>query len=94
MEKRFPKVGDCVIFHNQKGESTNALITAVWGSEGQPLLPAVNLVTVSPDPDRKDGYGRQIERPSSVCHGSVNQVHGYYWRYADETPNPYVTPAA
>ena len=49
--------------------------------------PMINVVIASPDPERTDAYGRQIERPSSVPHRSA-AVHGRYWRWPDEDPNP------
>lgn len=42
--------------------------------------PSINLIIVSDDETKKDSYGRQIERHTSVVH-EVNQLaHGNYWK--------------
>ena len=53
-------------------------------------IPCVNLLWVSSDPKRQDSYGRQTERESSVVHATSSGVHGAYWRFDDEEPNPVV----
>lgn len=83
-----PKIGDVVVFHDTKGKAHNALITCVWS----PTM--VNLVIVSGDETRKDEYGRQIERPTSVAHVSITQAHGYYFRKPEEAAREYVEPQA
>lgn len=85
-----PKVGDRVMYHDPKGNPFNALVTTVWSQTENPL---VNLVFVSGDENRQDGFGRQLERATSVGHKSGG-VHGYYWRRPDEEPNAYVPPAS
>lgn len=85
-DERQPKVGDVVIWHDPTGVPHNALLTAVWSPT------YVNLVIVSGDETRTDSYGRQIERNTSQTHKSQTKVHGNYWRYEDEEPNPYVPP--
>lgn len=84
---RKPSVGDAVIFHDPKGNPHNALVTTVWSET------LVNVVFVSDDENRQDSYGRQIERSTSLMHASVMNVHGNYWRYADEEPRAYQAPA-
>lgn len=74
------------------GNPMNAIVTAVWGYAGMTNLPLINLVAVSLDDKKTDGYGRQIERYTSVMHKAQSSVHGYYWRFEDETPNQYVAP--
>lgn len=81
-----PEVGDYVVYYNPVGKPHSALITAVWG----PTM--VNVVYISSDGSRTDGYGRQMERATSLGHKSTSQVHGQYWAYADEEPNPIVEP--
>jgi len=49
--------------------------------------PLINVVAVSLDTHKTDSYGRQVERSTSVPHKS-DGVHGYYWRWPDEAPNP------
>lgn len=46
--------------------------------------PCINLLFVSDSADAQDQYGRQIDRPSSVCHHSDNTAIGYTWRFMDE----------
>lgn len=81
-------VGDVVIFHDPCGKVHNALVTCVWS----PTM--VNLVIISSDEKRKDEYGRQIERPTSVAHVSISSAHGYYFRWPEEEARPYVAPEA
>jgi len=85
-EQRTPKVGEHVVYHDTVGEPHEALITTVFGPQ------MVNVVYVSGDESRKDNYGRQIERASSCGHKDLVKVHGYYWRYPDEEPNPIAIP--
>lgn len=85
-EKRMPKVGDVVVYHDEEGKPKNALINAVWG------ISCVNLVFVSSDAAMKDTYGRQIGRETSVDHVSVVTVHGRYFRWPDEQPRTYIPP--
>ena len=75
-----------VIFVDAVGRDQNALVTAVWGQN------CVNVVMVSLDEKATDNYGRQIERSTSVLHGSVMPAHGMYWRWADEVKNPIQEP--
>ena len=80
------KVGEVVVYHDPVGKPHNALITTVHGPS------CVNLVYVSSDSNKQDNYGRQIERQSSCCHAAMMGVHGNYWRYPNEQPNPVVAP--
>ncbi|MGH2362929.1 MAG: hypothetical protein ACRDGM_20570 [bacterium] len=86
--ERTPELGQAVKWHDPKGVEHDAIVTAVWN----PTL--INLVVVSKDENKRDEYGRQIERHTSQQHASKNRVHGFYWRFADEVANPYVAPAA
>lgn len=81
------KVGEAVVYYNPVGKPHPAIVTAVWNP------PMVNVVFVSSDEARTDSYGRQVERSTSLYHKSQTQVHGNYWAYADEEPNPIVTPS-
>jgi hypothetical protein len=75
------KIGSSVNFVDSKGREHNALVTCVHGPGDQ--NPAVNLVYVSPDPERGDGFGRQIERSSSAVHKNSQSAHGNYWYFSD-----------
>jgi hypothetical protein len=89
-ERRDPKVGDSVVFHDAHGKPQNALITCVWSSY------MINIVFVSNDETKQDDYGRQIERRTSVAMlgHSPQMAHGNYCRFDDEEPIPYKDPAA
>jgi len=80
-------VGDTVVWHESDGKALKALVTAVWGPT------CINLVVVSGDETKKDDYGRQIERRTSCSYKDQNRVHGFYWRFEEDEPNPYVPPA-
>lgn len=73
------KIGDGVVYVDEFGQDRAALLTAVHGSESDPAA-TVNVVYVSNDPNRTDGYGRQTEHASSVQHESLAKAHGRYWR--------------
>ncbi len=96
-ERRKPKVGDAIVYHNERGVAHNGLITCVWGDF------MINLLYVSSNESQKDDYGRQVIRESSVPmighpFGEPNSegscVHGRYARYPEEMPVQYQEPAA
>ena len=82
------KIGEPVIYTTPKGLDCMALVTAVWGTGAC----AINLVFVSPDESKQDGYGRQTQRESSVCHTSVMHTGGRLWRNIGEERPDYVEP--
>lgn len=97
MERKPPKIGDAVVYHNERGVPHNGLITCVWG----PYM--INVVFVSSNESQKDDYGRQTIRESSVPmlgypYGEPNAfsscVHGRYARYPEEEAVPFAAPAA
>lgn len=58
------------------------LVTCVHGTFTSTFVPCINVVYVSGDPDKRDPYGRQIERLSSLQHYSAvsNMPRpGRYW---------------
>lgn len=85
-EERVVKVCDTVVWHDAVGNPRPALVTAVWSQT------CINVVFVSDDNNKQDNYGRQIERQTSCTHKSLSPVHGFYWRFEDEEPNPNVAP--
>jgi hypothetical protein len=85
------QTGEFVIYHDPKGQPHNALVTTVHSNWKNPCI---NVVIVSSDETRRDGYGRQIERVTSVSHASHVSAHGNYWRRPDEQPNAYQAPVA
>ena len=76
MERKFVNVGDHIIFTDTHRKEHSALVTEVWdgGEQRMDSLPALNLLYVVEDETRKDQYGRQIERESSVVHHSMNSA--------------------
>lgn len=77
-----PKIGDAVVFVDDRRQERDALLTDVHGGPGDET-PSVNLVYVSSDADRKDAHGRQFERESSVVHEEHQSAGGMYWRRSD-----------
>lgn len=86
-EHKAPIVGDVVVFHDPLGRPFNSIVIAVWSPT------CINVVTIEEKGTRTDSYGRQIRRPTSIQHISLSPVHGYNWRWPEETPNPIVHPA-
>lgn len=76
------EVGSSVIYVNTHGARRNALVTKVWNSTGN--LPGCNVVFVVDSEDKTDGYGRQIERATSVVHKSVMPAPGNFWAWPSE----------
>lgn len=85
-----PELGKSVVYHDSKGRPHDALITCVHQGTTSQL---VNLVYVSDDVDRKDSYGRQMERATSVAYVADWTVHGNYYRFPEDNPIPYREPA-
>jgi hypothetical protein len=90
-EKSRYRPGTHVIYVDPFGLPRDALVTTWWGS-GTPAKadgkaehePGCNLAWVSGDPARDDGYGRQIERQTSLVHKGNQPAHGNFWCWEDE----------
>lgn len=81
--KREQKVGDFVQYVDETGVPHNAMVTAWWSET------CCNVVLISGDPEKKDTYGRQIERRTSLLHkDSPGAVFGNYWKWPDEPLTP------
>ena len=78
--ERNPKMGEAVVYVDPVGQAHPAIVTQPWSKD------CVNVAFVTRDDKRRDPYGQQIERSTSLMHQSVVPVHGNYWRYVDETP--------
>lgn len=94
MTQRINEPGQRVIFVDEVMVRHEALVTE-WHGETRELEagehhpattsePAVNLLIVSTDEQKRDQYGRQIERSSSIVHRSSQGAHGNYWMWPDE----------
>lgn len=75
--------GDPVrIVDEQYGEHVG-LVTAVHGNFGGSYVPCINVVYVTNDPAKRDPYGAQVERMSSLQHISQGPAQmprpGRYW---------------
>lgn len=79
-------VGNPVIFVDAHGLQHNALVTAAWSES------CVNLIYISPNEDRKDTYGRQTERQTSVVYKDRTPAYGNYFMFPGDEPNPLVQP--
>jgi len=75
--------GDPVKVVTEDYEERMALVTVVHGQfreDGPP--PCINVVYVSSDPSKRDPYGQQLERMSSLQHHSAvtnMPKPGRYW---------------
>lgn len=85
-DERVPKVGETVIFTNPRAVDNMALVTAVWSPT------CINVVFVSGDEDKKDQYGRQVERQTSVQRMADWTAHGNYFRFLGEEKKQYKEP--
>lgn len=63
-------IGDVVKVTDEVGEEHNALVTAVHGPA------CINAVFLSSDPAKRDPYGQQMERLSSLQHKSALTAPG------------------
>ena len=72
-----PKIGDPVTFVDQFGQAHSALVTAIHGETDTSSL---NVVYVDQEETKRDQYGRQIARATSVVHESHQSAHGMKWR--------------
>ncbi len=77
-------VGDVVVVVDENYDRHLALVTCVHGqlTPESTYVPCINVVYVSTDPARRDPYGSQIERLSSLQHysGTVGMpTPGRFW---------------
>jgi hypothetical protein len=76
-----PQICDIVTYRDSQGEEHNAFVTAVHG-DGE--TPAINVAYVSSDEKKHDGYGRVVQRATSILHASMRSVTGICWRRVGE----------
>lgn len=60
--------GDAVWYYDELRQRHDAIVTAVHGAPSVEWMPCVNLLFTIKDPARRDTYGAQIQRESSVQH--------------------------
>lgn len=89
-EPRCPVVGEVVEVSTENYQTVDGLVVAVhgkptfWEHGGSWWMPSINVVFVSPDESKTDGYGRQTDRYSSLCHydqASNMPKPGRYWQF-------------
>ena len=89
MEKEY-RAGTTVIFVDPLGVRRQALVTQWHCSDNREEWlrlqqeTCCNLVWVTNDEKRRDTYGQQLIRESSVVHKSSQPAHGNYWCWPDE----------
>lgn len=86
-ERKF-EVGASVVYGDSFGREHNALVTQ-WFAATPELMaeygsPGCNVLFLSSDEKKVDGYGRQSEHQSSVIHRTKQPAGGNYWRWPDE----------
>lgn len=76
-------VGDVVKVVGETYSEHIALVTCVHGQFTEAFVPCINVVFVSSDPAKRDPYGAQIERLTSLQHYSAGPSGmprpGRYW---------------
>lgn len=83
MERTYDQ-NQAIVYVDPKGERHAALVTAWWGPMGSGTERGCNLVYVTSDPDKRDPYGLQLERATSVCHKNSQPAPGNFWCWSDE----------
>lgn len=86
-------VGDPVVVVDETYGEHIGLVTCVHGQfnsdtvlahTGRPYVPCINVVYVSKDPAKRDPYGAQVERLSSLQHFGEGPSQmprpGRYWK--------------
>lgn len=77
------KTGDAVKVVDETYAEHVALVTCVHGEFADNFAPCINVVYVSDDASKRDPYGLQLERMSSLQHFNHGPNHmpraGRYW---------------
>lgn len=77
--------GDPVRVVDEQYGTHVGLVTAVHGVFGGAYVPCINVVYVATDPAKRDPYGHQVERLSSLQHYSQGPssmpAPGRYWEH-------------
>jgi hypothetical protein len=64
-------VGGVVLVVDENYQEHFGLVTAVHGAFGGSYIPCINVIYVTGDEAKRDPYGQQTERMSSLQHHSV-----------------------
>lgn len=67
---------DHILFVDENGLQHNALVQWIHGTVEDPTI---NLVHLAADEAKKDTYGRQVEKRTSVQHKNRTTASGMYW---------------
>lgn len=71
------KVGQAVCLLDEVGTEHVGLVTAVHGPSA---TSALNVLYITDDPTKRDPYGQQVERLSSISHrDNAGGAAGRYW---------------
>lgn len=78
------QVGQVVTYVDEHSVPHDALITAIHTQSGvieteADEKSAINLLWITRDVEKRDPYGQQVERASSVQGQSEYTAHGRYW---------------
>lgn len=76
MEEKILEPGEVVTYYDEHGVPHQALVTIVHGNTSQSCI---NVVYISDDDTKRDSYGRQVERASSVQRKSEFTANGRYF---------------
>lgn len=82
-------IGDHIIYVDRVGRQQNALVTAVWGQYEDGRFvddrgPTINLLFISLNEAKRDDFGRQMERETSVAHKTNSTAPGFFWALPGE----------
>ena len=90
MERKY-EVGQTVKFTDAYGKVHDALVCAWHIGYGDAQKhkelhgePSINIVYVTDDSMKRDSYGQQIERHTSVVHKGNQWAAGMFWKWSDE----------
>lgn len=66
-------------FTSMDDETRQQKVADMVGTPCPQMVPCINVVYVSLDRSKRDPYGSQVERASSVQHKNQTTAHGRYW---------------
>lgn len=74
-----PTFGEVITYVDELSVEHDALVTQYWGGDSEGG--ALNCVYVTSDDTKRDPYGQQLERASSVSRFRDGvTAHGRYWK--------------